>query len=180
MELRQRVGIGHMWGHLAFAGWPRMPQLDRALLRVVAGVPLPVLGGRRLEREMLERFHPDLARLPLDRNDFDTTPLLPGALDLVRAGIDRRVRSFRARIGMPGPERRYYHRIFDFSGDAWRRMRRHAEADRERAYALFERDAFDALVPRAEEHWQPAGTIEGASGVKLLASLGLWMRVALG
>lgn len=180
MELRQRVGIGQMWGRLAFIGWPRMPQLDRALLRVVAGIPLPVLAGRRLERAMLERFHIDLARLPLDRNDLDTTPLLPGAMDLVRAGLDRRIRDFRARIGMPRPERRYYHRTFDFNGSSWRPSRRGADADRERAYALFERGAFDALVPRADERWQPAATIEGASGVKLLASLGTWMRVALG
>jgi len=179
MVLRERFAMGRMWGRLAFHSWPRMPQVDRALLRVVAGVPLPVLAGRRVEREILERFHTDLARLPLDRNDFDITPPLPGVLDLVRAGIDRRVRRLRRRLGMPRPERRYYHRTFDFNGSAWRLNRRGAESDRERAYALFDRETLDSIVPRADEHWKPTGLIEGASGAKMLTGLAVWLRVGL-
>jgi hypothetical protein len=179
MVLRERFAMGRIWGRLAFSAWPRMPQVDRALIRVAVGVPMPVLAGRRLEREMLERFHTDLARLPLDRNDFDVTPLLPGVMDLVRAAIDRRVRRLRARLGVPRPERRYYHRTFDFNGSAWRVTRHGAEPDRERAYALFDRQTYDSIVPRAEEHWQPTGLIEGAAGARMLLSLGVWMRVGL-
>lgn len=177
MELRQRVGMGHLLNHHAFTFWPRSPQLDRAVLHTAAGIPMPLLAGRRLEHEMLTRFHEHLARLPLDRNDFDITPPLAGAGDLIRAGVDRRIRRWRGRLGLPRPERRYYHRTFDFNGADWRATRRRAEVDRERAYALFEREAFDALVPGPEERWAPTGTIEGASGVKLLASLPVWLRV---
>jgi asparagine synthase (glutamine-hydrolysing) len=180
MELRERFAMGRVWGRLAFAGWPRMPQVDRALIRVVAGVPLPVLAGRRIEREMLQRFHTELARLPLDHNDLDVTPLLPGVMDLVRAGIDRRIRAWRRRLGIPRPERRYYFRTFDFNGPAWRAARRGAHADRARAYALFERATFDSLVPLPDEHWQSPGTIEGQAAVKMLTSLGVWLRVGVG
>jgi len=177
MELRQRIGMGHLLSHLAFTAWPRNPQLDRAVLHAAAGIPMPLLAGRRLERDMLNRFHTDLARLPLDRNDVDVTPPLAGVRDLLRAGMDRRIRRWRARLGVPRPERRYYHRTFDFNGADWLATRRRAEADRERAYALFEPDAFDALVPRPDERWQPPGSIEGASGVKMLTALGVWLRV---
>lgn len=176
MELRQRIGMGHLLNHHAFTSWPRSPQLDRRVLHTAAGIPLPLLAGRRLEHEMLLRFHEDLARLPLDRNDFDVTPPRAGVRDLIRAGVDRRIRRWSTRLGMPRAERRYYHRTFDFNGADWRATRRRAEADRERAYAWFERDAYDALVPGPEERWTPAGTIEGASGVKLLMSLPVWLR----
>jgi asparagine synthase (glutamine-hydrolysing) len=179
MELRERFAMGQMWGRLAFRGWPRVPQVDRALIRVVAGVPLPVLAGRRVEREILQRFLTDLARLPLDRNALDVTPPLPGVMDLVRAGIDRRIRRFREKIGIPRPERRYYHRTYDFNGGAWRMTRHGADADRERAYALFDRATFDSIVPPADQRWQPTGAIEGAAGAKMLTSLGVWLRVGL-
>jgi len=177
MDTRQRFGQGLLLAHHAFVSWPRLPQIDREVLHVAAGIPAPVLAGRRLEYHLLERFHPDLARLPLDRNDPDTTPPLPGFADLVRAGIDRRVRHWRERLGIPRPDRRYYHRTFDFNGAPWRASRRRAEPDRERAYALFEREAFDALVPPPDAPWPSTGTIEGGSAVKLLTSLAVWLRV---
>jgi len=88
------------------------------------------------------------------------------------------MRRFRQQIGMPRPERRYYHRTFDFNGPAWRRTRLAAAADRERLYDLFDRATLDAFLPAADAHWQPTGAIEGASGVKMLTALGVWMRIA--
>jgi hypothetical protein len=69
--------------------------------------------------------------------------------------------------------------VFDYNGAAWRTARRNAEADRERVYALFNRETYDAMAPPAQAHWAPDGTIEGASGVKLLTALPVWMRVGL-
>ena len=174
---RQRFVMGRMFARLAFGGWPRAPQADREVLRVTGGIPLSLRTGRGVQREMLRSFQPGLARLPLDRNDPDTTPMLANVTDLIRAGIDRRVRRLRERLGVPRPERRYYHREFDFNGEAWRIARRGAEPDRERLYALFERDAVDAMLPPAEVEWRPTGTIEGAAGVKMLAALAVWLRV---
>ena len=177
---RQRFVMGRMFPRLAFGGWPRAPQMDREVLRVAGGIPFALRTGRRVQREMLRTFQPGLARLPLDRNNPDTTPMLPNVADLVRAGLDRRVRRLRERLGVPRPERRYYHRALDFNGEAWRVARRGAERDRERLYALFERDAVDAVLPPADTPWAPPGTIEGAAGVKMLAGLAVWLRVAMG
>jgi hypothetical protein len=174
---RQRYVMGRMFPRMAFGSWPRAPQLDREVLRVTAGIPLPVFAAKRLEREILERFYTGLARVPLDRNDPDTTPLLPSAMDLIRAGIDRRVRRVRQQIGLPRPERRYYHRTFDFNGAAWRHTRLAAAPDRERLYELFDRATLDAFLPAPDAHWQPTGLIEGASGVKMLTALGVWLRI---
>ena len=176
---RQRFIMGRVFARIAERAWPRAPQLDREVLRVSAGVPMPLIGKKRLERDVLERFHAGLARVPLDRNDPDTTPLLPGAMDLIRAGLDRRIRRFRERIGLPRPEQRYYHRTFDFNGATWRRTRLGAGADRERLYALFDREVLDGYLPAAGAPWQPTGLIEGAAGVKMLTALGVWMRVGL-
>lgn len=176
---RQRFIMGRMLVRIAERAWPRAPQLDREVLRVTAGVPMPLIGKKRLEREILERFHTALARVPLDRNDLDTTPMLPGAVDLIRAGIDRRIRRVREQVGLPRPERRYYHRTFDFNGAPWRRTRLAAAGDRERLYALFDREALDAYLPAADARWQPTGKVEGAAGVKMLTALGVWLRVGL-
>jgi hypothetical protein len=177
---RQRFVMGRMFPRIAFSAWPRAPQLDREVLRVTASIPVPVFAGKRLEREILERFYTDLARLPLDRNDPVITPLLPGPIDLIRAGIDRRVRRVRQQIGLPEPERRYYHRTYDFNGGPWRGTRLGAASDRQRLYPLFDRATLDAFLPAADAHWQPTELIEGASGVKMLTALSVWLRVVLG
>ncbi|HTO91534.1 MAG TPA: asparagine synthase-related protein [Candidatus Sulfotelmatobacter sp.] len=180
MGLKERFAIGGMLNRLAFRSWPRSPQVDRRLLAVAAGMPLALLDGRRLQREMLIRFHPELARLPLDHNDPDVTPLLPGIYDLVRAGLDRRLRRLRGRLRLPNPERRYYFRTYDFEGAGWRALRQAAEPDRERALALFDRDAFEALVPRAGQRTPPVSRLEDASAAKLLLGVSVWLRVGLG
>jgi asparagine synthase (glutamine-hydrolysing) len=175
MQLKERFQIGGTLARLATRSWPRSPHVDRTLLDVVAGIPLPMLDGRRLQREVLTRFHPELARLPLDHNDPDVTPLLPGAGDLLRAGLARRVRRARRALGMPEPERRYYHLLFDFNGRAWRAIRREAEAHRERAYALFDREAFDRLLPRPDVDFPPTQRVEEAAAAKLLLGVCVWL-----
>lgn len=180
MQLRERFAMGHMCGLLAFKSWPRLPQNDRAMIDVAAGIPLPVLAGRRLEHEILKRFHPDLARLPLDRNHPDTTPPLADVKALTRAGIDRRMRRIRNALGFPIPERRYYYRTYDFNGPGWRTLRRAAERDRERAYELFDHDVYESLVPPAHEEFHSDGTIEGAAAAKLLTGIAVWLRAGIG
>ena len=64
---RERLAGSHMCARLAFRAWPRQPVSDRRLAEVTGGIPLNVLGDRRVQRQMLETYMTDLARLPLDR-----------------------------------------------------------------------------------------------------------------
>jgi asparagine synthase (glutamine-hydrolysing) len=133
------------------------------------------MNGRRLEHEILKRWYPELARLPLDRNSFDTTPLLPRTVDVVRGALSARVRTLAERLGLAGGERRYYYRTFDFNGPHWRAVRRAAEPYRENAYALFDRATFDELVPPPEARWDAGHGVFGSAGSKMLIAVAVWL-----
>lgn len=178
LEHRQRFQIGGMLLRQMHAAWPVAPHIDREVLAVAGGVPLELLSGRTIERDMLIRFHRGLARLPLDRGTEDTTPLEPDVGELLRSLPDRVVRRVREALGMSGSERRYYHRIFDLDGPGWRDIRRGAESAREAAYAWFDRATFDALLPPVGTPWPPEYRLVDSVGRKLL--LGAAARAAHG
>jgi hypothetical protein len=63
---------------------------------------------------------------------------------------------------------RYYHHTYNINGDHWREIRRMVEPFRERAYTVFERDVFDALVPSPDANVPTRDGIIDVSGVKML------------
>jgi asparagine synthase (glutamine-hydrolysing) len=177
---RQRYWVGQVLPTVAFGAWPCLPALDREVLEVAGGVPLGLLAERRLEIEVLKRFYPRLAALPLDRNARDTTPLLPSAGQLLRGAFARRLRRLGDRIGLPRRERRFYYRTHDFNSPRWRQVRRAAEPAREIAYSVFDRRAYDALLPPAEARWSGEDPIVDSAAVKTLLAVTLWLGQELG
>jgi asparagine synthase (glutamine-hydrolysing) len=149
MQYRNRFGNGDVLARLAFGAWPRSPHLDREVFRVSGSIPPAVLARRRLEKNILERYHLDLACLPLDRNSYDWRPLQPRVKDWIQHAVARRTRAFRERFGLL-KESRYYFRTYNINGEHWRAIRRMLEPFRERAYEVFERKEFDALLPPPE------------------------------
>jgi asparagine synthase (glutamine-hydrolysing) len=172
---RQRFHSGPMLVRHTFGSWPISPSFDREVLAVAGNVPLAVLAGRWLEREVLIREFPHLAQLPLDRNSYDTLPLRPRLRHLARRAAAEHLTAIRSRLGIQGRERRYYYRGFDINGPNWRAVRQAMEPFRELAYSLFDRRAFDELLPGPDQTWNAGDVIAGASGMKMLLGMLAWL-----
>jgi hypothetical protein len=141
---RMRFYVGSYAWRLAFGSWPFLPYVDQALLRAAAGMPAATLLDRRAQVELIRSEFPELARLPLDRNSGDTSPLV--------AGIPWKVSSLAARLGEglglgSRREKRFYYRVIDFDNEGWSAVRRDAEGCRTRAEAVLNREVLDELLP---------------------------------
>jgi asparagine synthase (glutamine-hydrolysing) len=146
---RNRYHVGAYPWRLSSAAWPLMPYLDRQMLELAAGMPLDFLGQRRIQIDTLKRDFLPLARLPLDRNAFDTTPLCPSRLYRLRA---RLLAPF-AGLVRGQAETRSYYRIFDINNPGWRAVREFAEGYRLSAQRIFGAEALARWLPA------PAATI---------------------
>lgn len=172
---RQRFVIGRMLVQQMDAAWPCAPHVDREVLEVAGAVPLGLLAARHLEVEILLRHHPDLARLPIDRGTNDTSPLAPDTRGMLRELPRRALQHLATRVGLPGPERRYYHRTFHLDSAPWQAVRHGAERWREAAYALFDPATFDHLLPKVGAPWPDGyGHVESI-GRKLLLGCMAWL-----
>lgn len=174
---RQRFHVATLPWQFSFASWPIMPAIDRDVLKVTGGTAPGVLSDRQVEDEIIRRYFPILAELPLDRNGFDTEPLSPRLrwriADNLRARVATLTRMF-SRGKRYGPDRRIYYRIFDFNGPAWRTARRQAEPHRDKLYGLFDKQVFDSILPPPDADVKVADGIIDFSGKKLLVGLCLW------
>ncbi|HLG06377.1 MAG TPA: asparagine synthase-related protein [Gemmatimonadales bacterium] len=182
MTHRGRFHVGQLIWQDGFGAWPSAPAVDRRFMETALGFPLTMLGTRQYEITAVRQRLPALARVPLDRNTFDTTPLDPRLREIVRLAL---VTGMWARLErwsggrIKRPDRRYYHRVFDFNGPAWRSIRAELEPHRRLASELFHQPVFDEIVPPAQAHWAGGDAIVSASAPKmLLAVLALlrWLR----
>jgi hypothetical protein len=105
--------------------------------------------------ELLRSRFPHLARLPLDRNSWNTTPLLPTHAGRLRRAVARAAAPFTTRLQRAASrvERRYYHRVYDFNGPGWQKVRRLAEPHREHLSPWFRMDRLHAYVPPPDTRW---------------------------
>lgn len=178
LAYRQRFHIaGHAWAE-SFRAWPVTPGTDVAVIAAVAGMPEPTLEDRRLQIELLRTRFPELARLPLDRNSADITPLLPNLGWRLRRRVRRRLARIRRDLGLdatPGTERRRFHRKYDINGPAWRAIREAAEPFRPLAGEWFERSVFDEIVPPPAARPVFEDGIVGPAGMRLLLGFLLWL-----
>lgn len=172
----KRFHVGGVPWHLCFGSWPILPILDRAVLEVLAAIPSSSLARRRAQDEILRRRFPELARLPLDRNDADVLPLLPSARARWTARVGALRRHFRHRGGKPlnDLERRRYYRVYDFNGPGWRSVRRLAEPHRERLAEWFRMDELRTYLPAPDSDVEFSDGILDSFGRKLLVGLMLW------
>ncbi len=165
---------------LSHASWSVMPFADEALLTAMLGMPASTLCNRRIEKDLLCRRFPALAKLPVDRNAMDMSSLLPGPREAAVSWLKRVTRYSRRRkqlrrwLGIPEPERRYYYRIHDINSPAWVALRREAEFHRKAAETIFDPSVLRELVPSPDMPITLAdGIIDGANR-KVLLGLMLW------
>jgi asparagine synthase (glutamine-hydrolysing) len=167
---RQRYYIGGELWRLSFGAWPLNPYVDRRLIEVCGGMPAATLGERRGQDAVLCRYFPQLARLPLDRNTFDATPLQPRLPALIASSIRRRIGH-----RLPQPERRRYYRLWTINGPGWRAVRWEAEKYRHLAHAWFDPAMLAALLPGPEVNIEAKDAIIDTSGLKIILGFMLWL-----
>jgi asparagine synthase (glutamine-hydrolysing) len=143
---RARFLIGAVVWRLSFGMQPILPYADPAVLRTALGLPVMAFRDRKLQKAVLCRRFPELARLPLDTATFFTRPLMPTVADRVRH------LSLLAYHGLISRnERRYYHSVFDLNGPGWRAVRAQAETSRSRVESILDREVLRKLLPPPNE-----------------------------
>lgn len=166
---RQRLHVAAIAWRIAFAAWPVLPFTETQLLEACLGLPAPSVLGRRLQKEMLCRFFPKLAALPLDRSSPDSSPLLPPW----HARLFGR-RPNRLVPALAESDRRYYFRILNINNPGWVSVRREAERFRRNLGELLDPSALDELLPPPDVEIPSHHGIEDVSGHKTLLGLMLW------
>jgi asparagine synthase (glutamine-hydrolysing) len=166
---RARFHPGSAFWRLTMTTWPIVWPLGPGLIEAVAALPVSTLAHRRAQDALLRRKFPELARLPLDRNSDDTTPLLPSVLQRVR----RRVLPPRRHGAV---ERRRYYRLYDINAPHWRTVRRLAHEARSRCSDLVDPIELDALLPPADQTIALGDPIVASHGLKSLLGLMIWCQ----
>jgi asparagine synthetase B (glutamine-hydrolysing) len=164
---RGRFHVGAYAWRLARHVWPIMPYVDRRMLDVGLGMPLDFLGQRRMQIDILERRYAPLARLPVDRNLPDPSPLIEAwhhkARRFLRHGLNK--------LPTKRSERRTYYRLFDINNPGWRVVRRLADSRRASADRLFDAKTLARYLPSAEESIVVADGITHSARLKTLVGL---------
>ena len=176
MHHRLRFYTGTLPWQFSFASWPIMPSIDREILEITGGIPPGVLSGRLVEDAIIRKHFPALARLPVDRNDYNRTPLEPRLRWRIADSLSARIEPLRniSRKLLRREDRRIYFRVFDFNGPAWKMARRQAEPHRVKLHDLFDRNVLDSILPGPDEDLRVRDGIIDYSGPKLLVGLCLW------
>ncbi|MFH1738922.1 MAG: asparagine synthase-related protein, partial [bacterium] len=144
LEHQQRFHVGGVVWQMSFGAWPVLPGLDRAILAIAGGVPPATLFNRRAQEELLCRYFPRLAAIPLDTNSYKTRILQSQSTDRMRTYFRKLFRSSRSwRHKLPWPtsvDPRHYFRLYDVNGPGWRAVRHQAEQYRDCLADYFDMD----------------------------------------
>ncbi len=174
---RQRLHVGTSPWLFSFGIWPVQPAIDTHVLEVAGGLPIGTLAERRAQDAIIIKRFPKLAELPVDRNNFDTTPLAPRARYVAAQSVRQKLARLRVGAGGGrGAERRFYYRLYDVNGEGWRAARRLAEPHRALLDGVLDRAQLDACLPPPDEDLVIRNGIVDGSGPKVLVGLTLWAR----
>jgi asparagine synthase (glutamine-hydrolysing) len=147
LEHRHRFAVGSCAWRYALFAWPVMPALDRKLIQLARRLPYSVVKDRQIQTRMLISRFPALARLELDRNYLDTTPLV-GAKRSFAFDVRRRLVKLKRRSqAWLGTDPRFYVRTMEFNSPGWRVIRSMANESRSAASSLFLSGTLDRVVP---------------------------------
>jgi hypothetical protein len=176
---RARFHVGSAVHRLSFGSWAVLPTLDRQILNAAAGMPAASIADRVAEKEILCKRFPDLAALPLAGTSYATTSLKPRLRDLVWQHILWRLAPLQRALPTSTKskrERRYWYRVNDFNGSAWKSVRLLAESNREQMYSFFEKEVFDSILPPPDVEYLAENGMVSDSGLKLLLASMIWAR----
>ena len=164
MAVYMRFHAGAIPWRLSFGSWPILPLLDQDLIEVMLSMPHAFLADRRMEDALLRARFPRLAKLPLDRNANDVSPLIPTLRNRLRS-------AWRDRAQRNAVERRYYLRIYDFDNAGWRATRRAAEPGRDAMAQWFDPSMLRSVVPAPEVAVGHTDTVTAGFAPKMLTGI---------
>lgn len=127
--------------------WPIVPYLDTRMLDLIGGMPYEHMRHRRMQYHMLRVRFPELARLPLDRNGFNTRPVLPRFNRYAEYAWHKLLSSGRGAVSRVR-DGRFYYRVMDFNSAGWRLVRAAAEKHRTQAALHLNAATLARLLPR--------------------------------
>jgi asparagine synthase (glutamine-hydrolysing) len=157
---------------ISFGAWPVMPYADREIMEAAFGMPAASMMGRRAQRNLLCTHFRALAKVPLDRNSSDISPLI-GSFYWRNSNRLRKYVINRLSFDK-GAERRYYYRVFDINNPGWVAVRQEAEQFRKKAESLFNPAVLRELLPPPDVHIPLSDGIVEASSKKTLLGLMFW------
>ncbi len=177
LQHQQRFHIGSAAWKLTFGAWPVLLSLDRQLITTTMALPIQILCDRYAQKQLLCTQFPALAQLPLDRNEFNTKPLLATKTSERLAQWHLLQSKWQRLLRKLGRDRRYYYRICDFNNPGWRSLRRQASQCQEQMGVFFDQTVLNELLPPPEEQvrFQRDAILE-ASGLKALIGFMLWSK----
>ena len=176
---RARFHCGSAAHRMSFGSWVVLPALDRQVLHAAAGMPAASIADRVAEKELLCKRFPALAALPLAGDSYATVSLKPRLRHLVLQHILWRLAPLRRALPSSTKrkrERRYWYRVNDFNGSAWKDVRRMAESHRRQMYSFFEKDVFDSILPPPDVPFLAENGVVFESGAKLLLASMIWAK----
>jgi len=171
LQSRQRFHVAPLAWRLAFSAWPLLPFCDRHLLQVMGGMPLRFHSGRALERRLLMRRFPRLARLPLDTNKPVPDLIIDGRIG--RLAVQLATSRFFDWLAGSQADRRFYRRSFDPDGPGWMGVRLLAESGRKNLEVILEPQELRRLLP--PPHVRLGLAFPGPQGGGVRALLGLML-----
>jgi asparagine synthase (glutamine-hydrolysing) len=153
--------------------WPTVAYMDSEMLDLMAGMPFEHVRDRRLQFDLLKRRFPALARLPLDRNSFDTRPVVSRYGRVVNYASSK-PRELYYRWTRHIVERRFYYRTLAFDSPGWNAVRSAAEVHRAAAERVLDATALAETLPRPGEAIRVANAISDTAKMKLMVGFLLW------
>ena len=177
---RERFHTGSRAWIFSFGATPILPVLDQELLSITALLPIREIDRLAQQQLVMTRF-PALARLPIDRNSYDTTPLLTNQTADKISRLKKKWYQwqrywykFQEKLGH---DKRYYYKILDTNNAGWRSIRQEAESGRTITGEIFDLEVLTKILPSANHQLKShQDSIIESSKVKLLATFLLWAK----
>ena len=153
--------------------WPTVAYMDSEMLDLMAGMPYEHVRQRRMQFDLIKRRFPALARLRLDRNTFDTRPVVSRYGRVVNYALSK-PRELYYRWTRRIVERRFYYRTLAFDSPGWNAVRSAAEPYRGNAQRVLDGATLAEVLPRPGEPFRVANGISDTAKMKLMAGFLLW------
>ncbi|HMP73785.1 MAG TPA: asparagine synthase-related protein [Kiritimatiellia bacterium] len=172
MRYRQRLHVGANAWRIGWSTWPVSPAYDAILIQTLLAIPETVRQNRSFQINLLRNHFPSLAKLPIDRNTFDTSPLLPRTwFDDLKARLKRLPP---ARVNpIQSTHQLRYIRTMDINQPLWIQLRERIEPLRPILHNLFEPSAVDRILPPPHVPIPMTAPIPESSSRKTLIALAL-------